>query len=106
MGYAKERGKLLKVSTKIVGLDIYNEKNFAILVDAHEQFSHTIRILKNKEPEAFIDLYKNELEEIKAGRKAVKESEAEESRQENFILYKNLIVSASEKTIRITRDFV
>ncbi|MBC8988254.1 hypothetical protein H9X96_21070 [Pedobacter sp. N36a] len=104
MGYAKERGKLEKLSGKIVGLDIYNEKNFAILVDSHEKYSHTIRILKNKEPELFMDLYTNELQQIKESRKAVKESETDEARQSTFILYRDTLVAVMEKTINITKE--
>ncbi|MCX2449699.1 hypothetical protein OQX61_00315 [Pedobacter sp. PLR] len=104
MGYAKERGKLEKLSGKIVGLDIYNEKNFAILVDSHEKYSHTIRILKNKEPELFMELYTNELQELKGARNAVKESETDEARQANFLLYRDTIVRIMDKTIQITKQ--
>ncbi|WP_316751580.1 hypothetical protein [Pedobacter gandavensis] len=104
MGYAKERGKLEKLSGKIVGLDIYNEKNFAILVDSHEKYSHTIRILKNKEPELFMELYTNELQELKGVRNAVKESETDEARQANFLLYRDTIVRIMGKTIDITKQ--
>ena len=73
MGYAKERVKLEKLSEKIVGLEIYNEKNLVLLIDGYEKYSHTIRILKNKEPETFEDLYKNDLQVVKEAKKAVKE---------------------------------
>jgi len=106
MGYAKERGKLEKLSAKIVGIDIYNEKNLAILVDSHEKYSHTIRILKNKEADAFTDLYKVELQEIKDSRKAVKESETDEARQNQFIVYKDSILNAIEKTVSKTKEFL
>ncbi|MBB6501136.1 hypothetical protein [Pedobacter cryoconitis] len=104
MGYAKERGKLEKLSVKNVGLDIYSEKNFAILLDIHEKYSHTVRILKNKEPETFSDLYKNELQEAKEGKRAVKESDTDETRQENYIKYKNSLAEALEKTIQATKE--
>lgn len=103
MGYAKERGKLEKLLLKIGGIQTYDEKNLAILVDSHEKYSHTVRILKNKEPDTFGDLYKNELQEIKEGKKLVKESETDETRQSNFIIYKEAIVLALEKTINITK---
>jgi len=106
MGYAKERGKLEKLSAKIVGIDIYNEKNLAILVDSHEKYSHTIRILKNKEPDAFTDQYKVELQEIKEGRKSVKESDSDEVRQTNFIVYKDTILHAIEKAVNTTKEFL
>jgi hypothetical protein len=106
MGYAKERGKLEKLSAKIAGIDIYNEKNLAVLVDSHENYSHTIRILKNKEPEAFTDLYKIELQDIKVSRKAVKDSETDEARQTQFLVYKASILTAIEKTVSKTKEFL
>jgi hypothetical protein len=98
MGYAKERGKLEQLSAKIKTVNGYNEKNLAILVDGHEKYSHTVRILKNKEPET----YKVELQEVKEGRKALKESETDETKDSNFLVYKNAILSALEKTIQAT----
>src|SRR5690554_2755535 len=48
MGYAKERGKLEKLLSGIAGISTVNEKNLAVLVDGHQKYSHTVRILKNK----------------------------------------------------------
>lgn len=104
MGYAKERGKLEKLSAQITELDNYNEKNLAILIDGHEKYSHTLRILKNKKPDIFGDLYKNELQEIKEGKKSVKESDTDNARQQNFTQYKTSILGALEKTIQATKD--
>jgi hypothetical protein len=106
MGYAKERGKLEKLLVKINGLNSYNEKNLTVLNDSHEKYSHTVRILKNKEPEAFTDLYKNELQEVKEGKKSIKESESEDDLQQSFMSYKDSIVRALEKTIKTTQQFV
>ncbi|MGY0038049.1 hypothetical protein [Pedobacter sp. NJ-S-72] len=105
MGYAKERGKLEKL-LRIVGLNNYDEKSLAALVDTHEKYSHTVRILKNKEPETFTDLYTNELQEIKDSRKAVKEADSDETRQNSFIVYKETILRALEKTIKATNESV
>lgn len=102
MGYAKERGKLEKVLAGLVGINIYNEKSLAVLHNSHEKYSHTVRILKNKEPEAFTDLYKNELEQVKVAKKAVKEDDPIEDRQNSFLAYKDVIVDAIEKTIAAT----
>ena len=103
MGYAKERGKLEKL-LKIAGINEYNEKNLAVLVDSHDKYSHTVRILKNKEPELFSELYTKELQEIKESRKTFKESDTDEARQKNFKLYKDSIVHALEKTIQTTNE--
>jgi hypothetical protein len=43
MGYAKERGKLEKLSQKVSGLTNYDEKSLAIITDIYEQYSHTVR---------------------------------------------------------------
>jgi len=102
MGYAKERGKLEKLLTKIADISIYDEKNLAILNDIHDQYSHTVRILKNKEPETFADLYSTELQEVKACKRSLRESDSDETRQENFISYKESIQLALEKTFKAT----
>ncbi|RZK83099.1 MAG: hypothetical protein EOO92_00465 [Pedobacter sp.] len=104
MGYAKERGKLELLLVKIGSLNDYSEKSMAIMVDGHEKYSHTLRILKNKHPEAFMDLYQNELEKVKAGKKAVKESETDEARNAAFGVYKVNITDAVEKTIKTTTE--
>ena len=83
-------------------ISVYDEKNLAILVDGQEKYSHTVRILKNKEPETFESLYTNELQMVKDGRKAVKESETEEAKQSNFLLYKEALISALDNTIQAT----
>lgn len=104
MGYAKERGKFEKLSAKIAGISIFDEKNLSVLLDCHEKYSHTLRILKNKNPDAFIELYKNELQEIKEAKKTVKESESEQARQDSFIAYRDSIIFALEKTIKTTEE--
>ncbi|TDO20704.1 hypothetical protein [Pedobacter duraquae] len=102
MGYAKERGKIEQLSIKIAAIDVYNEKNFDILVDTQEKYSHTVRILKNKEPETFGSLYENELQAIKASKKAVRESEDEVTRQNTFTIYKTVLLDALAKTVEAT----
>jgi hypothetical protein len=104
MGYAKERGKLEQLSTKIKTINTYDEKSLAILVDVHEKYSHTVRILKNKEPETFEEINKVELQAVKDARKALKETESDEAKQSNFLVYKDALVTALEKTIQATVD--
>jgi hypothetical protein len=104
MGYAKERGKLEQLSTKIKTINTYDEKSLAILVDVHEKYSHTVRILKNKDPETFEEINKVELQAVKDARKALKETESDEAKQSNFLVYKDALVTALEKTIQATVD--
>jgi hypothetical protein len=99
MGYAKERGKLEKLLAGIAGINIVSEKNLAVLIDGHEKYSHTIRILKNKNSDAFFELYRNELQDIKDAKIAVRESDSDEARHASFFAYKDSIVRSLEKTI-------
>jgi hypothetical protein len=99
MGYTKERVKLEKLLVKLNGVNNYNEKSLEALFDTQEQYSHTVRILKNKEPEVFTSHYTDELQAIKASKKALKESETDESKEQSFNAYKEVIVTALQKTI-------
>ncbi|RZK68408.1 MAG: hypothetical protein EOO85_24420 [Pedobacter sp.] len=102
MGYAKERGKLEKLSAKITGLTIYDDKSLAVITDIYEQYSHTIRILKNKDADTFMELYQNELQQVKELKKALKLSEHDEDRQLNFVKYKDGLSDVLVKTIQVS----
>ncbi|TKC03384.1 hypothetical protein [Pedobacter cryotolerans] len=99
MGYAKERVKLEKLLVKLNEVKSYNEKSLDALFDIHEQYSHTVRILKNKEPEVFTIHYTDELQAIKLGKKALKESDTDLTKEQSFNAYKEVILSALKKTI-------
>ena len=102
MAYAKERGKLEKLSAKITGLTIYDDKSLAVITDIYEQYSHTIRILKNKDAETFMELYQNELQQVKELKKTLKLSEHDEDRQLNFVKYKEGLSDVLVKTIQVS----
>lgn len=104
MGYAKERKKLEKLSEKINGLQNYDAKSLATITDIYEQYSHTARILKNKEAESFNDLYLNELQQVKESKRALKSTEEEADRQANFLKYKETLLDALNKTIQAAND--
>lgn len=104
MSYAKERGKLELLLVKIGSLNDYNEKSMSVLIDSHEKYSHTLRILKNKHPEAFLSIYQVDLEEVKAGKKTTKESDSDELRNAAFAAYKATISNAIQKTIKVTTE--
>nr|WP_121272856.1 hypothetical protein [Pedobacter schmidteae] len=106
MGYAKERGKLEKLSAKVAALTVYGDKSSAVITDIYEQYSHTVRILKNKNPDTFMGLYENELQEVKEAKRSLKESENEEMRQSNFIKYRDVLANALEKTIETSKESV
>jgi hypothetical protein len=103
MGYAKERGKLEKLSTKVKGLTNYDEKSLAIITDIYEQYSHTVRILKNKNPDTFTEVYQEELPKVKVAKNALKLSE-EEDRQNNFDKYKDTLSTALISAITLTQE--
>ena len=104
MGFAKERKKLEKLSEKTTGLQQYDGQSLAVITDIFEQYSHTVRILKNKNKEAFNDLYLNELQQVKACRRSLKLAEEEADRQASFIKYKETLLDALTKTIRASTD--
>ncbi|MGV8878098.1 MAG: hypothetical protein ACOH2A_03600 [Sphingobacteriaceae bacterium] len=104
MGYAKERGKLEKLLLKISDLTISDHKNLLVLHESHDDYSHVIRILKNKNPDTFGDLYRNELQEIKEFRKSIKQIDLADDLDKHFNIYKNSIINALEKTIKVTNE--
>ncbi|MET4082178.1 hypothetical protein ABIB40_002134 [Pedobacter sp. UYP30] len=103
MGYAKERGKLEILAKKVGGLTIYDDKSLKIITDVFEQYSHSIRILKNKNPETFNEAYQNELQQVKAVKRALKISE-EADRQDNFIKYRDSLLAALDGAIALTKE--
>lgn len=104
MGFAKERKKLEKLSEKTTGLQHYDGESLAVITDIFEQYSHTVRILKNKNPEAFNHLYLNELQLVKECKRSLKLAEEEEDREANFIKYKEALLDALTKTIQASMD--
>ncbi|WP_140939672.1 hypothetical protein [Sphingobacterium lumbrici] len=105
MAYTKERKKLEKLSEKITSLQNYDDKSLTIITDIYEQYSHTTRILKNKDTETFNELYLNELQQVKECKRILKVGE-EEDRQVNFIKYKETLSNALEKTIQTAKDTI
>jgi hypothetical protein len=103
MGYAKERGKLEKLSTKVSALTVYDDKSLAIITDIYEQYSHTIRILKNKNPDTFTEAYEKDLPQVKLVRNSLKVSE-EANRQEDFIKFKDALSAALNSAINLTKE--
>jgi hypothetical protein len=103
MGYAKERGKLEILSTKVSSLTNYDDKSITIITDIFEQYSHSVRILKNKNPEAFNNLYENELQQVKLVKRLLKLSE-EADRQDSFINYRDALLTALTSAINVTKQ--
>lgn len=103
MGYTKERKKLEKLSEKIIGLQHYDSISLATITDIYEQYSHTVRILKNKDIDTFNSLYLNELQLVKECIRTLKVGE-EEDRQVNFVNYKETLQDAILKTVKAALD--
>ena len=105
MGYAKERGKLEKLSTKLAGLKNYDDKSLTVITDIFEQYSHSVRILKNKNSDAFTKLYQSDLEQVKSAKKSLKAGE-EADREDNFVKYKEELLAALHSAITATQEAV
>lgn len=103
MGYAKERVKLEKLATKVGALAIYDDKSLAIITDMYEQYSHTIRILKNKKPDTFTEAYENDLPQVKLVRNSLKVSE-EADRHDNFIKFRDCLATALNNAVILTTE--
>lgn len=99
MGFTKERKKLEKLSEKVTALKQYDAKSLVVITDCYEQYSHTARILKNKEPDVFNELYLNELQQVKACKRNLKLVEEVENCEVNFNKYKETLIAAMHKTI-------
>lgn len=99
MGFAKERKKLEKLSEKTTGLLHFDSRNQEIITDIFDQYSHTTRILKNKDNESFNDLYLNELQQTKAHKNLLKLAEEGDDKQTIFVNYKESLLQAITKTI-------
>lgn len=104
MGFTKERKKLEKLSEKITGLKQYDAKSLATITDCYEQYSHTARILKNKEPDAFNELYLNELQQVKVCKRNLKLAEEAEILEVSFKQYKAVLIDALIKTIQVANN--
>nr|MBC7612180.1 hypothetical protein [Pseudopedobacter sp.] len=105
MGYAKERGKFEKLTSKFSGLKNYDDKSLTIITDIFEQYSHSVRILKNKNPEEFTKLYQNDLEQVKLAKLALKKGE-EADREDNFIKYRDSLLGALNSAITATKEII
>jgi hypothetical protein len=103
MGFAKERGKLEKLSQKVSGLTNFDEKSLAIITDIYEQYSHTVRILKNKNPDTFNEVYQTDLAQMKLVKNSLKVSE-EGDRQDNFIKFRDALSAGLNSAITLTKE--
>lgn len=100
MAFAKEKKKLEKLSEKTIGLQHFDSRNLEIITDIFDQYSHTARILKNKEADLFNELYLNELQQTKEHKKTLKLAEESDDRQTIFLTYKEALINAITKTIQ------
>lgn len=104
MGYAKERGKLEKLLEKVTGLHAHDDKSLTVITDIFDQYSHTVRILKNKNEALFMALYQEDLAAVKASKKVLKESVYGDDLQTIFLKYRDTLAAAIEKTIQVSKE--
>jgi dissimilatory sulfite reductase (desulfoviridin) alpha/beta subunit len=105
MGYAKQRGTFEILAKKLSGLTFYDDKSLKVITDIFEQYSHSIRILKNKNPETFNDQYQNDLQQVKAIKRTLKIDD-EADRQDVFIKYRDSLLAALNSAIAATKESV
>jgi hypothetical protein len=106
MAFDKEKIKLENLLTRITGIRTYNDTNFEILNMAYKEYAALIRYLYGKRANIFGNLFNYELPGIKKNKKIVKESLAEETREQNLVLYRDAIIVAAERTVDYINNYI
>lgn len=76
----------------------FDNENLETITDLFNQYSHTTRILKNKDTATFDELYATEFQEIKECKSALRDAE-EADCQIRFIAYKDALLDAITRSI-------
>ena len=105
MSFNKEKEKLKELLSSL-SVDLYNEPEMEILNEGYKEYSTIIKVLYKKQPNIFGNLHKYDLPEIKNNKRYTKESYSEEARQKNFIVYRDSITHAVERTIEYITDYL
>ncbi|WP_442587323.1 hypothetical protein ACSBL2_14870 [Pedobacter sp. AW31-3R] len=106
MNFNKEKARLENLLIPIAGVEIYNEENYSLVNEAYLEYSKVIRLLFNNRPNVFGNLYNYDLKTIKDNKQFIKKSFTEEAQQTNFIVFKDSIVHAVERTLEYISEYV
>lgn len=106
MSFNKEKERLKELLTASLSVDVYNESTLEVLNECYKEYSTIIKSLVKKQPNIFGNLNKYDLSDIKNNKRYTKESFSDEAREKNFIVYKDSIVHAVERTIEYITDYL
>ncbi|MDO7744424.1 MAG: hypothetical protein MUP99_11640 [Pedobacter sp.] len=106
MSLGKEKARLEKILVTIAPVEVYNEQNAEIVNEVNLEFAIVLRLLYKRHPNIFGNLFKYDLSEIKSNKKFTKDSFSDEARQNNFVVYKDSIVYATEKALEYINDYL
>ncbi len=106
MTIAKEKIKLKNLLIPLTPIEEYSEADMEILDDCYRQYSTIIKVLFKTYPNVFANLYNHDLREIKDNKKFVKESFSDQARQNNFVVYKESIEQAIDRTLSYIVDYL
>jgi hypothetical protein len=106
MIFSKEKAKLEKISLSVASVKTADELNMEIINDGYREYAAIIKALHTKQPNIFGNLYNYELREIKNNKKFTKESVSNKARQLNFVVYRDSIVHAIERTVEYMTNYL
>lgn len=106
MNYNKEKARLENLLIPIASIEQFNEENFNMVNEAYLEYSKIIRLLYNNRPNVFGNLYNYDLKEIKDNKQFIKKSFTEQAQQTNFLVFKDSIVHAVERTLAYISEYI
>jgi len=106
MSFNKEKAKLEKLLMSVENVKTVDELNMEIINDSYREYAAIIKALYTKQPNIFGNLYNYDLREIKNNKKFTKESFTNKARQVNFVVYRDSIVQAIERTTEYITSYL
>lgn len=106
MSFNKEKEKLKELLLSASNVDAYDEPQMEALNTTYREYATILKLLYKKQPNVFGNLHKYELSEIKSNKRFIKDSFSEEARQNNFIVFRDSIAHAVERTIEYITDYL
>lgn len=106
MSIGKEKLKLEKLLQSLTNIDTADDSSMEIVNEGYREYATIIKFLYTRQPNIFGNLYNYELKEIKGNKKFTKESYTPKAKQTNFIVYRDSITSAIERTMEYIVSYV
>jgi hypothetical protein len=106
MIFGKEKIKLEKILASVASVNNADELNMEIINEGYREYAAIIKNLYTKQPNIFGNLYNYDLREIKNNKKFTKESFTNKARQVNFVVYRDSVIHAIERTTEYITSYL